>query len=287
MLGLGEAGTAFAGRLDADLRIYDSAIRKPMARAAKLSWANTCQLALLESNADAVGGAGVVLSLVTAAQAVAAAAETALSIDRGALYLDMNSVAPATKQEAAGWITGAGGRFVDVAVMAPVLPAALGVPLLLSGDDALEGAAALCSFGFTNLKVLPGKVGRASAIKMIRSVVIKGIEALTAECVLAAERAGVLDEVLASLDATPPPASWAARADYNLERMLTHGIRRAAEMGEVVKTLDALAVGSAMSRATAARQQSLGGRKFPPESGLKAKIAASLDRRAQGDVGWD
>ena len=109
---------------------------------------------------------------------------------------------------------------------------------------------------------------------MIRSVMVKGIEALTAECVLAADAAGVLDEVIASLDAAPPAAGWGPRADYNLDRMMVHGLRRAAEMEEVVKTLDALGTGAAMTRATVERQRALGLRAVAPPAGLAAKLAA-------------
>ena len=110
---------------------------------------------------------------------------------------------------------------------------------------------------------------------MIRSVMVKGIEALTAECVLAADAAGVIEEVLASLDASPPQPGWHARADYNLDRMMVHGLRRAAEMEEVVKTLDALGTGSEMTRGTVARQRALGSLGLrDPAVGLAAKLAS-------------
>ena len=65
-------------------------------------------------------------------------------------------------------------------------------------------------------------------------------------------------EVIASLDASWPGADWARRFDYNLDRMMVHGLRRAAEMEEVVKTLDALGTGSAMTRGTVERQRAMG-----------------------------
>jgi 3-hydroxyisobutyrate dehydrogenase-like beta-hydroxyacid dehydrogenase len=162
--------------------------------------------------------------------------------------------------------------------MAPVDPARLNVPLLLSGARAQEAAQRLAALGFVNIRVVGDAVGRASSIKMIRSVMVKGIEALTAECVLAADAAGVLDEVLASLDASDKPRPWDARADYNLDRMLVHGLRRAAEMEEVVKTLDGLGTGAAMTRGTVERQRAIGalGIKQPPE-GLTPKISGMND----------
>ena len=185
----------------------------------------------------------------------------------------MNSVAPDAKRAAASVIEAAGGHYVDIAVMAPVHPAGRAVPMLARGPHAADAMAALATLGMINVAVAEGPVGTASSIKMIRSVIVKGIEALSAECVLAAAKADVLDAVLASFDASPPPVTWRERADYNLDRMLVHGVRRAAEMEEVVRTLDSLGTGSAMSRGTVVRQRILGA--FGPVSPvtLDAKLA--------------
>ena len=149
-------------------------------------------------------------------------------------------------------IEGTGGRYVDVAVMAPVDPARLSVPLLLSGLYAAAGEVALRALGFSNVRILPGEVGRASSVKMIRSVMVKGIEALTAEMMLAGDAAGVSGDVLASLG-----GDWPSKAAYNIERMTTHGARRAAEMEEVAKTLVALGIDPVMTRGTVKRQREM------------------------------
>ena len=107
-------------------------------------------------------------------------------------------------------------------------------------------------------KLVPGSVGRASTIKMVRSVMMKGIEALTAECFWAASKADVVDEVAASLDASQTDMGWKEQAHYNAERMTTHGIRRAAEMREVQKTLIDLGIIPDMTRGTINRQQQFG-----------------------------
>jgi len=90
---------------------------------------------------------------------------------------------------------------------------------------------------------------------MIRSVMVKGLEALTFECAAAAEQAGVLDEVMASLDASEKDWDWMTRTAYNRERMETHGLRRAAEMEEVAKTLRELGVEPVMSEGTVTLQR--------------------------------
>jgi 3-hydroxyisobutyrate dehydrogenase-like beta-hydroxyacid dehydrogenase len=272
MIGFGEAAIAFAPGLSASLAAFDIKPDRPV----------LANVRAMASNEEALTGASASLSLVTADQALQAATDAAGYLEPGTLWFDMNSVAPETKCAASRVVEAAGGRYVDVAVMAPVHPARTGVPLLVSGPHAEEGAAMLRAIGFTKVRTIEGAVGRASSIKMIRSVMIKGIEALTAECVLAADRAGVLNEVIASLDASPSPANWTSRADYNLDRMLEHGLRRAAEMEEVVKTLDALGTGSMMTRGTVVRQREIGALGATSPDGLAAKLALlDPDRKAE------
>jgi len=262
-IGLGEAGTAFAPA-NTPSRGYDLKLDEAATRAAKLADFAAAGVAPADSNAAAVADTPLILSLVTADQALAAAEATARSIAAGALYCDMNSVAPDTKRAAAALIEAAGGRYADVAVMAPVNPARHATPLLVSGPHTADAAAALRSIGFMKVEPVEGPVGAASAIKMIRSVMVKGIEALSAECFLASW----------------PGADWRQRADYNLDRMLIHGLRRAAEMEEVVKTLDALGTGSAMTRGTVERQRAIGARRLPSPDGLEAKAALILAQKA-------
>lgn len=277
LIGFGEAGSTFAvaGEWGARAHVFDRKTGNGHNREAMLASYKAAHVLGARFLDDALAGVDLVLSLVTADQALAVAEAAAECLPAGAIYCDMNSVAPQTKQAAAQIIEAAGGHYVDVAVMAPVDPARLSVPLLLSGAQAEAAAARLAALGFAKTRVVGDAVGRASSIKMIRSVMVKGIEALTAECVLAAEAAGVREEVLASLDASEKAKPWEERADYNLDRMLVHGTRRAAEMEEVVKTLEGLGTGAAMTRGTVERQSAIGalGVKAPPE-GLSGKIEA-------------
>jgi 3-hydroxyisobutyrate dehydrogenase-like beta-hydroxyacid dehydrogenase len=142
--------------------------------------------------------------------------------------------------------------------MAPVHPQLHRAPLLVSGPDAEEAVAALRALGMRP-EIAGGAVGEASSIKMMRSVMIKGIEALTAECLLAARKAGVESAVLASLQASDPGFDWTQRSAYNLERMMAHGARRAAEMREVAATLRELGLPDRMAQATAHWQAEIAG----------------------------
>ncbi|HZF44763.1 MAG TPA: DUF1932 domain-containing protein, partial [Sphingomonadaceae bacterium] len=233
-----------------------------------------CGVAAAADAQAALDGAAIVLSLVTADSALPVASDYARWLSPGTIWCDMNSVSPETKRQAAAKVEEAGGHYVDVAVMAPVDPKALSVPLLIAGAVAQEAMGMLNALGFTNTRVVGDEVGRASAIKMIRSVMVKGLEALTAELVLAADSAGVLDEVLASLDASEKQVSWAERADYNLDRMIVHGLRRAAEMEESAKTLAGLHIAPMMTENTVNWQQAIGELAISPPKGLRAKIDA-------------
>jgi 3-hydroxyisobutyrate dehydrogenase-like beta-hydroxyacid dehydrogenase len=274
IIGFGEAGQAFAGAEGwrGNACAYDKLTDDPASRAAKQSDYRRAGVEGVLSLQAALLGSQLILSLVTADQAGEVAKSAARTITPGAIFCDLNSAAPATKQTAAEAIERAGGRYVDIAIMAPVNPARLAVPLLLSGPAAQEAHRLLCALGFSNARVIGSKVGQASAVKMIRSVIVKGIEALTAEAMLAADAAGVAGEVLDSLDGSDRRSSWADRADYNLERMMTHGLRRAAEMDEVVATLEKLNVEPLLTRATAQRQRDIGSLGLKPAKGLEAKL---------------
>lgn len=221
-----------------------------------------------------LGEADIILSLVTADQAGRAAEFYGRHLRKGSVWCDMNSVSPQTKRGAAPFVESAGAAYVDVAVMAPV-DKGLSVPLLLAGAAADRAGSLLAALGFANIRTVGEEVGRASAIKLCRSVMVKGLEALTAEMVLAATQAGVLDEVLASLDASEKAVSWQTRADYNLDRMLIHGGRRSEEMREAATMLRELGVAPLMTDNTVARQAALGELGLaPPPDGLNAKLDA-------------
>lgn len=254
-IGFGEAAQTFAGAPGwrPAGRGFDKKTDDPASRAAKLAEFDRHGIRPCDTCAEAVSIAAPVLSLVTADQALRAAQHAAQHLTPGSMFLDMNSVAPQRKQAASAMITAAGGHYVDVAIMAPVRPKALSVPLLVSGPNANDATSLLEEAGFSDVRAVGERIGQASAIKMVRSVIIKGIEALTAECLLAADAAGVTEDVLASLG-----ENWAERADYNLERMLVHGHRRAAEMDEVCATLESLGVDPLLTRGTVARQRALG-----------------------------
>jgi 3-hydroxyisobutyrate dehydrogenase-like beta-hydroxyacid dehydrogenase len=206
---------------------------------------------------EALGAARAIFSLVTADQALDLARAAAGQLPEGAFFFDCNSCSPQTKRQAAGIIDGAGGRYVDVAVMGPVHPLRHKVPLLISGPHAAD---ALEVFRTLEMEatLMEGDVGTASAIKLVRSIMVKGLEALTVECVTAGRMLGVDDIVLASLEETFPGFGWEKRAGPTLERVIRHGVRRAAEMSEAASMIEALGIPNRMAQATALWQQQIG-----------------------------
>jgi len=280
LIGFGEAAQAFVGAMDSSARVraFDTLTQNPKFRRAKFGDYATAGVTGCGSCAEAMADAKLVLSLVTADQALVAARAAAPHFEPEAFWFDMNSVAPSTKRSAAKAVESGGGRYVDVAVMAPAHPLRLAVPLLVAGPHGEAGCTALRALGFTDVRAVGETIGAAAAVKMIRSVMIKGLEALTAECLIAAEAAGVVDEVIASLEASEGPA-WEQRANYRLDRMLVHGSRRAAEMEEAVKTLISLNIRPLLSRGTVERQRAIGELSVTQSpTGLKAKLAV-LDRQ--------
>ena len=225
---------------------------------------------------EAVAGAEAVFSVVTADQAHEAALAALPGLMKGALFFDCNSCAPQTKVRTAAEVDAAGGRYVDVAVMARGPSAPPSHPAPDQRPPCRSRGAALAALGMS-AQIHAGPVGAASAVKMIRSIMMKGLEALVCECVLAGRKAGVIETVLDSLDDTYPGFEWRKRSAYMLERVMTHGVRRAAEMREVALTVDLLGLKGEMSRASVGWEQTIG------ELGLRPTGAEAADYRLLAD----
>jgi 3-hydroxyisobutyrate dehydrogenase-like beta-hydroxyacid dehydrogenase len=260
LIGFGEAARALvsgwglggSGRVSA----FDIKVDEPADADEMLAAYRSAGVAGAMRPDEALAGAPVVFSLVTSDQTLQAATAAAPHLATGAIWLDCNSAAPDTKRAAAAAIEAVGGRYVDVAIMAPIKPRRHRTPMLLAGPAANDARKLMEALDMRP-RVVGDRVGDASAIKMIRSVMIKGLEALTAECLLAARRAGVADAVLESLARSDPGFDWATRSAYCLERMMVHGTRRAAEMREAAATVRALGLPDRLTRATVDWQEQI------------------------------
>jgi len=245
-VGFGEAGSTIARGLRAagSGRIFAYDI-KPK---------TSDSVTIVESPQALAAASDVILSTVTSSSALEAARQHAPFLASRHTYADLNSVSPALKQEIDGVVSATGAAFVEAAVMAPVQPYGHTVPMLLGGAGAKAFAETMTPFGM-RMEILEGAtVGSAAAVKMCRSIVVKGLEALLFECVMAATKFGADDLVFASLKESYPGLDWKKLADYTSGRVVVHGERRAREMEEVAETLRAIGIDPIMAEATARRQ---------------------------------
>jgi len=280
-IGFGEAGQAVAGGLRESgietVAAWD--ILFPSTEGTKLKQAGQAMGARIASSAaDAVRGADIIVSAVTAASSLDAARSVEPHIAGNPYFLDVNSVSPGRKKKTEA-ILSAKARYVDVAILAPIHPARHQTPLLLAGPHAAGVMPLLIDELEMRGAIAGDEIGQAAALKMIRSVMIKGIEALTLECFLAATRAGLVDEVAASLKNNYPSLDWNKVIEYNIERMASHGVRRADEMDQVAETLLQLGIDPLMATATSFRQREMGniGKSTAMRSTLKEGRVAMLE----------
>ena len=255
LIGYGEVGRILAEDLRAageavsafDIKLHSLA-GEPMREHALLHG-----VVLADSHAEAVRGAGLVISAVTASQAVAVASACAPALAKGAYFLDFNSASPGAKVHAAGIVDAAGGHYVEGAVMTSVPPYRIKVPLLLGGPHAVALLPLLTERGFA-ARVASDRLGVASATKMCRSVMIKGLEAMVIESFATARHYGVEDAVIASLQETFPGIDWEKQASYFFQRVIEHGRRRSEEVHEVAETVREAGLTPWSAAGTAERQ---------------------------------
>ncbi len=260
IIGFGEAGTILGADLvtgGCEVTTYDILFDAPRSRAPMRAKAERARVRAADTLADAVRGAQLVISAVTASSSGDVASLAGRHLHSGQVFLDINSVSPAKKQSSCKALEISGADYVEAAVMAPVPPLRLKVPMLLGGRRAEEVAPGLTQLGM-NATYIAAEIGVASAVKMCRSVVIKGIEALAVESMQAARRFGAEEKVLASLNQTYPGMGWTKELpDYLISRVAEHGRRRAAEMREVARTLKDVGITPTMSAAIAECQDQL------------------------------
>ncbi|MBL8339981.1 MAG: NAD(P)-dependent oxidoreductase [Rubrivivax sp.] len=255
LIGYGEVGRILAEDLRAQgiaVSAYDLKLGSDHGQPIR-EHASAHGVILAASHAPAAHDAEIVICAVTASQAVAVAQSTAPGLKKGAFFLDFNSASPGAKTRAASIVNAAGGRYVEGAVMTSVPPYRIKVPLLLGGPDAAVLEPKLNAIGFA-ARVASEKLGVASATKMCRSVMIKGLEAMVIEAFTTARHYGVEDAVIASLRETFPGIEWERQAAYFFQRVIEHGRRRSEEVREVAVTVQEAGLAPFSAAGTAQRQ---------------------------------
>ena len=259
LVGYGEVGKTFATGLKdkagvTSMGAWDLKFAAPLARDVERAHAAQTGITAHGSMAELCASCDLVISAVTASNTLAVALEAAQHIRPGTLFLDLNSASPGTKQQAAALIDAAGAHYVEAGVMTSVPPYGIRVPMLLGGAQAAALAAVLTGWGM-DAKAVSDRLGVASAIKMSRSVMIKGLEALVIESYATARAYGVEDHVLPTLQETFPSIDWSKQGAYFFSRVVQHGKRRAEEMREAANTVKEAGFEPGLTAAIAAKQQ--------------------------------
>ena len=257
MVGYGEVGKVFSAGLKpraAHVSTWDAKLADAAHAAALQTHAASAGVAVAESMAQLCAESNLLISAVTASNTLAVAQAAAPHIRPGTVFLDLNSASPGTKQQAAQRINAAGGHYVEAGVMTSVPPYGIRVPMLLGGARAAELAELLKSWGL-DARAVSVDLGVASAIKMSRSVMIKGLEALVIESYATARAYGVEDHVLPTLVETFPSIDWSRQGAYFFSRVVQHGKRRAEEMREAANTVQEAGFPPFMAQAIADKQQ--------------------------------
>ena len=259
LIGYGEVGKTFSAGLKdktgvSAMSAWDLKFAAPATRDAELAHAAQHGITAQASMRALCDACDLIISAVTASNTLAVAQEAAQHIRAGTVFLDLNSASPGTKQQAAALIDAAGGQYVEAGVMTSVPPYGIRVPMLLGGAQAAALAAVLTGWGM-DARAVSDQLGVASAIKMCRSVMIKGLEALVIESYATARAYGVEDHVLPTLQETFPSIDWSQQGAYFFSRVVQHGKRRAEEMREAANTVREAGFEPFMAGAIADKQQ--------------------------------
>ena len=259
LIGYGEVGKIFSAGLKdkpgvAAMAVWDAKLANQATRAAELAHVATAGVTAQSSLQALCDTSDLVISAVTASNTLAVAQEAAQFIRPGTIFLDLNSASPGTKQQCAALIDAAGAHYVEAGVMTSVPPCGIRVPMLLGGSKAAELALLLTTWGM-QAKAVSDRLGVASAIKMCRSIMIKGLEALVIESYTTARAYGVEDQVLPTLQETFPSIDWSEQGAYFFSRVVQHGQRRAEEMRESSNTVREAGFEPLMTAAIASKHQ--------------------------------
>lgn len=242
-IGFGEAARTLAGGLGpagAALRAYCRGRRHAPPYPAEFRQAAAAlSVELVDTLEGLARASDVLVSAVFPEAAAPVGAESARHLRPDQLFVDVNAVAPATKEAIAAAVTARGARFVDAELMGAASLYGAAVPLYVSGSGAEEFQRRFTPLGL-NVTLIPGPASAAATLKMLRSVVTKGMEAVIVEAMVAAFRAGVAPEAFTAITEPMDAIKFSDFARMCITSDLLHAGRRAVEMetvGEVVRGL--------------------------------------------------
>lgn len=251
-IGFGEAASNMAAGLAEEglcgIVAYDVAWQDPSYGRLIQERARLAGATLVADNASLIQQVEIIISATSASLAVPVAEQSAAYL-QSKLYADVNSASPIAKEKVGTIVAQAGGRFVDIAMMGPLSTFRHKVPILASGPAAKEFHDAMTPYGM-KITIVGDAPGRASAIKMFRSVVMKGLEALALEMMVAAHHFDTEDAVIDSIIASTGMTTFRKLMHGLVTSDAIHAERRMHEMDEVIATLEEMGMDPIMSRAT-------------------------------------
>ena len=255
-VGFGEAAQCFASHLTAQgvgpiMAYCHGNVNRPPYSEAFLAQAARCGVTLVDK-LESLSDTDVVFSAVVVADAGTMGEAIAKIIRPDTLVVDINASTPATKKRVAKAVEARGGLFADANLMGAVSLYRATVPLYTSGSGAAQFAQRFAPLGFT-IDVSSSEAGTAAAVKMLRSVVTKGIEALVVEALTAASLAGVRQQTLRGICDTMDATTFSKFVDMCIRTDVLHAERRAVEMEGVRDSLQELGLEPVMTEAVVKR----------------------------------
>lgn len=259
-IGFGEAAFYISDGLISDgiqhVHAFDIMANDPVVGQVIKVRANSANVNLASSLSELIESSNVIFCATSAKYALAIAKEAASFVRKKQHYVDLNSASPKVKKEIASVIGGSGALFVDAAVMEVVPPYRHKVPISVSGEGAFTFATLVEPYGM-NITVINDQPGSASAMKMTRSIFMKGFTALLTETLIAAYKTGIDKEIMASIKNTLSNHPLEELVNLLMTRTAIHAERRVSEMEEVISTLKEMKLDYSISQATKGKLQQL------------------------------
>ena len=259
VIGFGEAGSIIAEgcitgskRLQKDVvchawdvRMQDAGMRKELQEKA-----DGLGVVLHEKPGGWLKDVDVVFSLVFGGVAKEVALEMLPLMKEGAVYIDLTTSVPGDMREAAKAFAERKTGFIDGTALGSFRTNGVTVPFVLSGTNAAAWSAWMNSLGFATTPV-PGDAGNASCVKLLRSVLAKGLEALAIECFTAAESMGLRETMMSAFNDFDLRPLVAAFEDMGASH-IPHCKRRLDEIDHALHMLDEVALDGTMTKASRA-----------------------------------
>jgi len=245
-IGFGEVAQVLSGRMiekGGEIVAYDKFPDRVSKKAEEQN------VPLVKSLEELAVSCPLILSCLWPTAALNIAREFAPLLSPEIIYCDMNSISPETTSQIDLAVSSKGADFVKLAIMAAVLDRGYAVPILAGGGKAAEVAQILCDLGL-NIQVMGRDPSQPAALKILRSVCLKGVVALAYEMLRGAEKYGITEQVFESASEAMSKASFKDTVGGWLASTAIHAKRRAGEMAEVIETLEAAGIRPVMAAGT-------------------------------------